>query len=108
MNYSKNNVILVRYPFSDLSSIKVRPAIIINAPHPSKDYLIVPLSSRTQNLLLGEFVLMNWHKSGLNVESCIKRGIFTVEETLILKKIGILTKEDADKLEQSLKLWLGF
>src|SRR5712692_7492889 len=35
-NYSKNEVILVRYPFSALSGVKVRPAIIVNAPHVSQ------------------------------------------------------------------------
>ena len=46
-NYSKNEVILVRYPFSALSGVKVRPAIIVNAPHVSQDVFIVPLTSRT-------------------------------------------------------------
>lgn len=108
MSYSKYDLILVRYPFSDLSSSKVKPAIIINSPHSSKDYFIVPLSSRTENLLVGEFILHNWETVGLNVKSVVKRGIFTIQETLILKKIGTLTQEDIDKLEQSLKLWLGF
>ncbi|MGK7895640.1 MAG: MazF family transcriptional regulator, partial [Xenococcus sp. (in: cyanobacteria)] len=27
-NYLKNDIILVRYPFSDLSNFKVRPAIV--------------------------------------------------------------------------------
>ncbi len=39
-SYSKNDVILVRYPFSDLSSVKVRPGIVINAPHISQDVFI--------------------------------------------------------------------
>ncbi|WP_330205345.1 type II toxin-antitoxin system PemK/MazF family toxin [Cyanobacterium sp. Dongsha4] len=108
MSYSKNDVILVNYPFSDLSSTKVRPAIIINAPSTSKDYFIVPLSSRTENLLTGEFILQDWQKAGLNVKSIVKRGIFTIENTLIIKKIGTLTIEDSNKLEESLKLWLGF
>ncbi len=33
MNYSKNEVILVRYPFSDLSNLKLRPAILINSDY---------------------------------------------------------------------------
>jgi mRNA interferase MazF len=33
LSYSKNDVILVRYPFSDLSSSKVRPAVVVSAPH---------------------------------------------------------------------------
>ncbi|MFM2312019.1 MAG: hypothetical protein RLZZ04_1295 [Cyanobacteriota bacterium] len=42
-NYLKNNVILVRYPFSDLSDSKVRPAIVVNTQHISQDIFIVPL-----------------------------------------------------------------
>ena len=42
-NYSKSNVILVRYPFSDLSGAKARPAVVVNAPHVSQDVLIAPL-----------------------------------------------------------------
>jgi mRNA interferase MazF len=108
MSYSKNDVILVSYPFSDLSSTKVRPAIIINSPSISKDYFTVPLSSRTENLLTGEFILQDWQKAGLNVKSIVKRGIFTIQDTLIIKKIGTLKIEDSNKLEESLKLWLGF
>ncbi|RMD70572.1 MAG: MazF family transcriptional regulator, partial [Cyanobacteria bacterium J149] len=64
--------------------------------------------SRTDNLLTVEFILQDWQKAGLNVKSIVKRGIFTIENTLIIKKIGTLTIEDSNKLEESLKLWLGF
>lgn len=30
--YSRHNLILVRYPFSDLSSSKVRPNVIVSGP----------------------------------------------------------------------------
>ncbi len=108
MSYSKHDVILVKYPFSDLSTTKVRPAIIVSASHPSQDYFIVPLSSRTQNLQRGEFILANWQSAGLNVESSVKRGIFTIKETLIIKKIGILNSEDVKNLKNALREWLGF
>ena len=32
LSYSKNEIVLVRYPFADLTSAKVRPAVIVNAP----------------------------------------------------------------------------
>jgi mRNA interferase MazF len=50
-SYSKHDIILVRYPFSDLSSSKVRPAVVISAPHPSQDILITPLTSKSPLLL---------------------------------------------------------
>jgi mRNA interferase MazF len=75
---STNDVILVRYPFSDLSSAKVRPAVVVSAPHVSQDIFIVPLTSRTASLLAGEFLLTDWTAAGLNVPTVVKRGLYTV------------------------------
>ena len=106
-NYSKNIVILVRYPFSDLSNAKVRPAVIVNAPHSSQDILIVPLTSKTGFLLDGEFVLSDWAAVGLNVVTTVKRGIYTVNRSLVIKTVGKLADVDIERLEQALRIWLG-
>ena len=106
-SYSKNDVIIVRYPFSDLSATKVRPAVVVNAPHSSQDYLIVPLTSKISTLRSREFLLIDWVTAGLNVPTAVKRGIYTVHQSLIIKLVGCLTPEDAQQLEQSLYDWLG-
>ena len=106
-SYSKNEVILVRYPFSDLSGSKVRPAAVVNAPHTSQDVIIVPLTSKVSPLLAGEFVLTNWKAAGLNVPSAAKRGLYTVHQNLIIKSIGGLSGADTGSLENSLRDWLG-
>ncbi|MEH2087678.1 type II toxin-antitoxin system PemK/MazF family toxin [Nostoc sp.] len=106
-NYSKNDIILVQYPFSDLSSSKVRPAVVVSAPHISQDILITPLTSKTGALLEGEFVLSEWSAAGLNVSTAVKRGLYTVHKSLIVKAIGKLADTDAELLEQSLRCWLG-
>jgi mRNA interferase MazF len=56
-SFSKNEIILVRYPFSDLTAAKIRPAVVISETAPSDDYLILPLTSKTSHLRTGEFVL---------------------------------------------------
>ena len=61
-SYSKGSVILVRYPFSDLTHSKVRPAVIVSSSHPSHDFLIVPLTSKTDRLQPGEFVMQDWKR----------------------------------------------
>ncbi|WP_286394987.1 type II toxin-antitoxin system PemK/MazF family toxin [Pseudanabaena mucicola] len=106
-NYSKDIIVLVRYPFSDLSNAKVRPAVIVNAPHSSQDILIVPLTSKTGSLLDGEFVLSDWAAAGLNVVTAVKRGIYTVNRSLVIKTVGKLADVDIDRLDQSLRGWLG-
>jgi len=106
-NCSKYDVILVRYPFSDLSGSKVRPAVVVSTPHPSQDMLITPLTSKIGSLLAGEFVLSEWATAGLNIATAVKRGIYTVHQSLAIKVVGHLVKADAVQLEQSLRSWLG-
>jgi mRNA interferase MazF len=106
-NYSKPSVILVRYPFSDLSGAKVRPAVVVNTPHVSHDILIVPLTSRISSLLAGEFVLSDWAGAGLNVPTAVKRGVYTIHQSLVIKLVGQLVPPDAHQLDQSLRAWFG-
>lgn len=105
-NFSPYNLILVRYPFSDLSASKVRPAVIVSSPHVSHDLFIVPLTSRLAGLLPGEFVLQDWQSAGLHVPSAIKRGIYTIATSIVLQDLGILTPEDQKTLDTSLTMWL--
>jgi mRNA interferase MazF len=106
-SYLKNEVILVRYPFSNLSGSKVRPAVVVNETHSSQDIIIVPLTSKVSPLLAGEFALADWKTSGLNVPSAAKRGLYTVHQSLVMKSIGRLSDRDAGSLETSLRDWLG-
>ena len=104
-NFSKNEIVLVRYPFSDLTNFKVRPAVVVNAPHISQDLFIVALTSKTQSLLSGEFVLSEWQNAGLNVPTAVKRGVFTIHEKLALKAVGKMADSDAKSLNKSLRGW---
>jgi len=106
-SYSRNDVVLVRYPFSNLFSSKVRPAVVVNAPHASEDIFVVPLTSKTLSLLAGEFILSDWAAAGLTVPTAAKRGLYTVHPTLIVKLVGRLTETDATHLEHSLRDWLA-
>jgi mRNA interferase MazF len=105
-SYSKGNVILVRYPFSDLSASKVRPAVVVHAPHVSLDALIIPLTSRIAGLMAGEFVLQDWSTAGLHVPTAVKRGIYTVHPRLVVAALGRLVQADLNELNNSIRAWL--
>ncbi|MEB3338690.1 MAG: type II toxin-antitoxin system PemK/MazF family toxin [Leptolyngbyaceae bacterium] len=98
-NCSKNDIILVRYPFSDLSSSKVRPAIVVSTAHISQDIMITPLTSKTGGLVEGELILIEWVAAGLNVTTAVKRGLYTLHESLVVKRVGTLEDVDAEQLE---------
>jgi mRNA interferase MazF len=97
----------VRYPFSNLSGSKVRPAIVVSAPHSSQDVFVLALTSVVSRLLAGEFVLSDWKATGLNVASAVKRGLYTLDQGLIIKSIGSLSIADSNRVEDSLRGWLG-
>ncbi len=104
-NYSRNEVILLRYPFSDLTAAKVRPAVVVGVLANSPDYFIVPLTSRSGRVLRGEFVLTDWQAAGLNLPSTVKRGVYLIHDSLILKSVGHLSSQDAMLVERSLRQW---
>lgn len=105
-SYSRLDVVLVRYPLTDLTGSKVRPAVVVSGAHTSQDLIVVALTSRTANLLVGEFVLAEWSKVGLDVETALKRGVYTPEETLVSKRVGFVDAVDAAQLGRSLSAWL--
>ena len=106
-SFSIGDVVLVRYPFSDVSTAKIRPAVVINAPHVSDDIFVLPLTSRTKSLLLGEFALVDWSAAGLHVASAVKRGIYTLHQGFVIKRVGRLSDSDLDRMRDSLRQWLG-
>jgi len=101
--FSRNDVALIRYPFSDLSQFKVRPAVIVGPDRESRDLFIVPLTSRLSPCLPGEFTLTDWRTAGLHVPSAVKRGIYTVDSGLVIKHLGCLSTGDEEKLKDALR-----
>jgi mRNA-degrading endonuclease toxin of MazEF toxin-antitoxin module len=106
-SYSRGDIVLVRYPFSDLSGAKVRPAAVVNAAHESGDLIFVPLTSRTSGLRSGEFLLSDFHGAGLNVPTAAKRGVHTLESRFVLQHVGHLMPLDLAELDRALAYWLG-
>ena len=106
-SYSKPEVVLNRYPFSHLTSSKVRPAVVVSAAHTSQDLFVVALTSKTSGLLAGEFVLTEWKKAVFFFYYSVKSVIYTIKETLVRKRVGKLEDADAEQLENSLREWLN-
>ena len=88
-------------PFTDLSSRKVRPAVVIGRS--GTDLFLVPISSQLSNT---SFALKEWRAAGLNAPCGVKTQIATVEERLVVKIVGTLTAADRHLLDERLRSWL--
>ena len=101
MNCSRNDVVLLPIPFTDLTSRKVRPAVVIGRSGP--DLFLVPISSQLPNT---DFPLPDWRAAGLNVPCGVKAQIATVEERLVVQTVGSLSPADRTRLDARLRAWL--
>jgi mRNA-degrading endonuclease toxin of MazEF toxin-antitoxin module len=101
MNCSRNDIVLLPIPFSDLASRKVRPAIVVGRQR--SDVFVVPISSQLANT---DWQLQEWSTAGLNVPCGAKAQLATVEEQRIIKIVGKLTARDIETLNTRLRTWL--
>jgi mRNA interferase MazF len=103
MSFSISEVILLPIPFTDLSSRRVRPAIVIGHSSFAGDLFVVPISSQLQNV---DVALLDWRSAGLNVPRGIKSQLATIESRLVVKAIGFLSPRDQESCKNRLRAWL--
>jgi len=104
---SQRDIVLLRFPFSDLKSSKIRPAIVLsNDQYNSRfeDFIAVPLTSNRQLRDYTILITSNELEAGrLIVESNVKVDrIFSVSKKLVRMKIGRLKQETYVKIKSML------
>ncbi|MBE7545684.1 MAG: type II toxin-antitoxin system PemK/MazF family toxin [Candidatus Kuenenia stuttgartiensis] len=107
--YNRGDVVLVPFPFSNQTIIKKRPAVIISSDvynNTSSDIVIMAITGKTGNLTIGECLIEDWQSAGLLKPSSIKPAISTIEQSLVLKKLGKLSPKDLILMENVLKEFL--
>jgi len=111
ISYSFGDIVLVSFPFTDQSAAKKRPAVIISSPtynDARPDLIIMAVTSQmrpTQGV--GEVQVKDWQAAGLLKPSSIKPVIATVEQRLIINRLGRLKKDDQQQLRAAIAKIVG-
>ncbi len=104
----KGDIVLVRFPFTDLSSEKLRPALVLTEETKTGDVILAFITSQiTQkediDILISESS-DDFRQTGLKKESLIKLNkITTLNRRIIVGKIGKLSDADIIKVDAILK-----
>ena len=108
--YKRGDVVLVLFPFSDQTTTKKRPAVVVSSNlynNASSDIVIMAITSKIDKTTdIGECLITDWQIAGLLKPSAIKPAISTIEQNLILKKLGSLSSDDLSSAENALKKFL--
>ena len=110
-SFEFGDIILVPFPFTDQSTTKKRPAVVIsseiyNTERP--DLIIMAVTSQIKPArIIGEVIIKDWQEAGLLKPSVVKPVITTMEKSLVIKTMGLLKERDKKLLHKSLQEILG-
>ena len=107
-------VIVFRFPQTDLEEGKLRPALLLGKlPGEYDDWLICMISSQTRQYISGFDEIVkdsdeDFEQSGLKVTSVIRVGrLAVVSGEILLGAIGEISSERLNRVKKNLSNWLS-
>lgn len=103
--YKKGTIILVPFPFTDLSGDKVRPAVIISRAKIGSDVVVVFITSQSKLREKHLVIVKPDEDNGLKVPSkvvCSK--IATLDAKIVLGELGAVSKVVQNQIDKELKV----
>jgi mRNA interferase MazF len=97
--FVKGDVVVVPFPFSDLSQAKRRPALVLTSL-PGDDLILCQITSKlNKDIYAIEISNPDFTSGSLNKLSNVRPNrIFTADEHIILYKIGSLTANKMNEI----------
>lgn len=107
MAFQRGEVVLIPFPYSDLSAVKTRPAVVVNSDlyHAIRpEILVTYVSSQVaQAHPLIDYVLRDWAVAGLPKPSFVRPKVAAIEPSLVVHRVGVLSTHDLREVDHHLQ-----
>lgn len=108
--FKRGAVVLLAFPFTDLSTARRRPAVVLsteayNARH--TDLVVAPITSSTILSQPEDCGLKDWTAAGLLHPSVVKAAFATVAQSRAVRTLGALSADDLRRVEQMIGEVIG-
>ncbi len=111
MPYEFGEIVLVRFPFTNQATFKQRPAVVVSSHSynlEKPDVIIAAVTSQIHSpTAFGEVLIAEWQTAKLLKPSAIKPVLAKLEQSLILKTLGVLHPADQAGLRNAIAFVLG-
>ena len=101
--FEPGDVVLVRFPFTDLEAARKRPALVLSPPEfaqSHRDVVVLALTSRPQSD--DSLRLAEWRAAGLLRPTWLKPLIGTLSGRLVVRRLGKLADADGPCVAKAL------
>lgn len=107
VTYNAFDVVVVPFPFTDSTTSKRRPALILSAGEtfnqPVGQAVMAMITSAKNSDWPLDVEIQNLDAAGLPSASIIRMKLFTLDERLIVRKAGTLESRDQAKVIKTLR-----
>jgi mRNA interferase MazF len=111
MHFEFGDVVLVPFPFTSQTASKKRPAVVVSnrAYNAAKPDIVVMAITSQLRVSAGQrdIEVGQWQTAGLLKPSAVKPVFATLEQVLILRKLGTLAAGDQAALRKAIAETLG-
>ena len=109
--YNRFDVVVVPFPFTDSSSTKRRPALIISEPGAFNTQMqmsvMAMITTATHQPWALDVNITDLLAAGLKNSSIVRMKLFTLDHALIVRSIGHLAEMDEDEVLKSIEELVG-
>lgn len=107
MAFQRGDVVLVPFPFTDLSVAKTRPAVVVSSDlyHQVRpDLLLAYVSSQVSKAHpILDYLLQDWAAAGLPRPSFFRPKVAAIEPVLVAHQVGRLSARDLFEVDNRLR-----
>lgn len=96
------SIVIVPFPFTDKLQTKRRPALVLSSVLHQKEtghITLLMITSAKNNDWSSDYSIEQLKSTGLTSPSIIRQKIFTIDNRLILDKIGCLHNDDEKEIK---------
>lgn len=108
MTFQKGDIVLIPFPYTDLSATKTRPAAVVSSStyhNFRSELLLAYISSQLAKAHpILDHELADWTIAGLPKPSFVRPKLATIDPSLIVHKVGKLSEKDLLELDRRLRL----
>lgn len=111
VTYKQFDVVVVPFPFTDSSATKKRPALVISDAttfnKSTNKSVMAMITTAAHSPWALDVTITDLASAGLKAKSIVRMKLFTLDDVLVVKKIGKLAMGNRDRVKESLQQLLN-
>ena len=107
--YERGDIVLLPFPFTDLSSVRTRPALVVSVDEFEQETgdIMVAMITSVPHTGAYDYELRDWQSANLLRPSWVRAKLATLSPSLVRYRPGHLSEADLAQADQRIRSALG-